>query len=183
MKTSRYRVQVCSPIQIKNHQTRGLRVFTDPQFQFTLQRQFKTRIQSLSCISKYNWEICFFSPSWPGIKNIFLPPDQLLAQLDSGRSRFIWPGPDSISSTQPSDQNQVPSPQGPLVVEPFTVPRSSEWRGCKFCKFCEFCKFCKFRHSPARDFPAVAGGAFYSSTLWRHHIHMGCHVYPPNIAY
>ena len=125
----------------------------------------------------------FFSPSWSGIKNIFLPPDQLLAQLDSGRSRFIWPGPDSISSTQPSDQNQVPSPQGPLVVEPFTVPRSSEWRGCKFCKFCEFCKFCKFRHSPARDFPAVAGGAFDSSTLWRHHIHMGCHVYPPNIAY
>ena len=138
---------------------------------------------------KSKW-VVFFCAAFSGqlIKHIFLSPNQLLAQLVLGEISIYLRrpavGPDSISSTLlVSDQNQVPSPQGPLVVEPFTVPRSSEGRGCKFGKFCEFCKFCKFRHSPAWDFPAVAGGAFESSTLWRHHIHMGCHVYPPNIAY
>ena len=107
-------------------------------------------------------------------RDIFLPSDQLLAQLDVGRSRFSWPGPDSISSTLLSDQNQVPSPQRPLL-----------WSSRLQCRDLGGRKFSVNSANSVnsdihlRDIcPSDWGEGFNSSTLWRHHIHMGWHFYP-----
>ena len=107
-------------------------------------------------------------------RNIFLPSDQLLAQLDVGRSRFSWPGPDSISSALLSDRNQVPSPQRPLL-----------WSSRLQCRDLGGRKFSVNSANSVnsdihlRDIcPSDWGEGFNSSTLWRHHIHMGWHFYP-----
>ena len=68
----------------------------------------------------WGWELVLLYQRHPSSFSV-----QLLAQLEVGRSRFSWPGPDSISSTRTIRSKSSPvTSQTPLVVESFTVPRS-----------------------------------------------------------
>ena len=72
------------------------------------------------CWNYWGWELILLYQ-----RHLSSFSDQLLAQLEVGRSRFSWPGPDSISSTRTIRSKSSPvTSQTPLVVESFTVPRS-----------------------------------------------------------